>query len=227
MSVTVWGDAGGPRTIAEERVRWGALEMHAGAHSYDELSVELPDGGITVDADHDPAQPLGQLVYAELGDDDRLRCAVVVDDWLEPVLEEHETFFSPLLEMRGKGIDRSDTYVAREAELLGLSLTTRTKRIGAWPLRWRSGDVRSEVDRYSWPISWRGDAVLARAVDSFAGTPRSELRHRTAARIADLRPSEDETPWHGLREGDWVPLGHRSTLPNGLRVRPGRIISVR
>jgi hypothetical protein len=226
MSVTVWGDAGGPRTIAEERVRWGALEMHAGAHSYDELSLELPDGGITVDAAHDPEQPLGELVYAELGSDDRLRCVAVVDERLdERVFEEHEVFFSPQLEMRGKGIDDGNTYIAREAGVIGLALTLATKRIGAWPLRHRAGDLRSEVDRGSWPIGWRRDApLLARALDGMAGIPRAELRHRTASRIIDLHPDEDLPP--GLREG--MPVARpRQQLAGGLRYgAPGRVLKV-
>jgi hypothetical protein len=226
VKVTVWGDAGGPRTIAEERARWGAIEVHAGAHSYDELSLELPVAGIVVDAAHDSERPLGELIYAELGEDERLRCVAVLDERLDArVFEEHETFFSPLMEMRGKGIDGTDHYVAREGALLGLALTLATKRVGAQPLRWRSGDVRSSSDRYTWPCTWRASApLLGRAVDHLGGELR--CRSASASRIVDRRPDPDAPPLWG-REGDWVPLGQRSTLPNGLRVRPGRILSVR
>jgi hypothetical protein len=227
MSVTVWGDAGGPRQIAEERRRWGAIELHTGAHSYDSLSLELPDDGVIVDLDHD-GEAVGSLVHAELGADDRLRCVAVVDGRLERAFEECEVFFSPKMAMYGKGIDESDTYIAREAELLGLSLTLATKRIGAWPLRHRSGDLRSEGDRRSWPVSWRSDPLLARAVEGMTGIPLTELRHRSASRIVDLHPNEDEFPWHGLKPGDRVPADlMRSTLPNGLRIgAPGKILRV-
>jgi hypothetical protein len=223
MTMTVWGDAGGPRTIAEERRRWGAIELHAGAHSYDSLSLELPADGVIVDLDHD-GQPVGSLVHAELGADDRLRCVAVVDERLERAFEEREVFFSPKMAMYGKGIDQSDTYIAREGELLGLSLTFATKRLGAWPLRHRSGDLRSEGDRRLWPVSWRSDPLLARAVDGMAGIPLTELRQRTAARIIDLHPDEDLPP--GVQEGMLV-ARPRQQLAGGLRYgAPGRVLKV-
>jgi hypothetical protein len=105
------------------------------------------------------------------------------------------------------------TYIAREAELLGLSLTFATKRVGAPSLCWRRGDVRSATDRRGWPIGWRTDApALARALDDMAGIPQTQLRHRSAARILDRRADLDAPAL--LRPGER--LASRE-LPGGLR----------
>jgi hypothetical protein len=67
MSATVWGNAGGEGSAAAYYNRFGEL---SGAHSYRALSLELPAGGAKIDADHDH-QWLGELVYAELDDQER------------------------------------------------------------------------------------------------------------------------------------------------------------
>jgi hypothetical protein len=145
VKLTVWGEAGGPGTIAASRTRSGRV---SGARSYDSLELALPTEGIEIDCDHD-GRRVGELVHAQL-DDDRLRVvAVLDDDWLGEV--EEPVYFSPLLELRGRDLSGS-TYIGRTAELLGLSLTFATARLGAHPLSMRAGDVRDSGDRFShWP----------------------------------------------------------------------------
>jgi hypothetical protein len=218
--ITVWGDAGGIGQPCEERSSFGSF---LGGHSYRSLSCELPPSGVEVDLDHDE-QRVGELVRAELGEDERLRAVCVLDDdRLQPVLEEHEVFFSPLMMMSGKGIDQHATYVAREGELLGLSLTLATKRVAPRPLEWRLGDVRDSLARYSWPLSWKQSPLLERAAEV-------GLRER-ARRIVDLRPSEADFPYWRLREGQRAPreLQGAGELPGGWRrsAAPGRVLRVR
>lgn len=220
MKLTVWGDAGGPGEISEERSSFGSF---LGGHSYRELALELPEGGIEVDADHDE-QRLGELAYAELRDRLQVVC-VLDDDRLAPVLEERAVFFSPLMMMLGKGIDERSSYVARQAEVIGMSVTLDTARIGAQPLSWMRGDLRSSVDRFKWPCSWRSsNPLLSRAVDSLGG----ELRCRSApaTRIVDWRGAGypvQMTPEERRRFEDW------RRLPGGAErsLHPGRILSVR
>jgi hypothetical protein len=161
VTITVWGEAGGPGTHAAIRDRFGRVFE---ARSYRDLELELPAEGIEVDCDHDQ-RPVGRLLYAELGADNRLRAVCVLDnDGLEQV--EQGVFFSPMFEMRGDGINDSDTYIARTAQLLALSITFDTARVGAHPVNWRRGDLRDSVDRFGWPYSWQGsDPLLARALD--------------------------------------------------------------
>jgi hypothetical protein len=212
MSVTVWGAAGGPDELSEER---DVLDRQVGAYSYRELSPELPSGGLEIDLDHDPDEQVGELVYAELGSDERLRCVAVVDDRLEPVLRERSVFFSPLLGMVGAGV-RERSYIAREAELLGMSLTLETKRVGAAPVQWRAGDVRDPVARFRWPISWSQSRLLERS----SQVGRRERAHR----ITDLRERDDDPPWR-YREGEWIPLAERRHA-GALRYRTGKILRV-
>lgn len=177
MSVTVWGDCGGPNTPAASRDRYGQLS----ARSYRELVLELPAEGAEVDADHNE-QRLGEAVYVELGADERLRAVCVLDgDALTNV--DRPVYFSPTLEMRGH--NRGATYIAREAELLGLSLVFGTARVGALPLRWRAGDLRDPSDRFSlWPCSWQdSEPLLARAL-AHLGEDR-QVRTRSALRVVD------------------------------------------
>jgi hypothetical protein len=226
MTVTVWGDAGGPDTLAAHRNRYGELRS---AHSYRELQLGLPENGIEIDADHD-GQRLGQLLYTELGADERLRAvAVLDDDWLENV--EQPVYFSPALDMRGDGIDRSEHYIARTAELIGLSLTLATARVGAHPLAWRQGDLRNPVDRHGWPCSWRGsDPLLARALDRI-GTDW-QARSRSATRIVDRRAAEVIPMGNGaFLIGDQLVSGNSRSngRPAGAMRHgpPGRVLSVR
>jgi hypothetical protein len=223
--ITVWGECGGPNSLSATRDRSGRL---AEAYTYRDLSLELPAGGAMVDADHDRRR-LGELVFAELGDDARLRAVCVLDDDVLTDIER-PVYFSPTLQMRGRGIDRTDTYIARTAELLGLSLTFATARSGAHPLSWRRGDLRSSFGRSHWPLSWRSEApLLARALDS-----RHGMLHRSAPRIVDRRRESALDSLVGRRAGSvhpsefelaedpyWMnrPLRHSGHRGKVLRVR--------
>jgi hypothetical protein len=215
VSLTVWGVASEINGISEER---SILGKHVSAHSYRELSMELPPGGLEVDCDHDGVA-IGEVVYAELSDGEpqRLRVVAVVDDRLESALRERSVYFSPLMEMVGDGVHER-SYIARAGEVIGLSLTLETKRVGASPVEWRAGDVRDPVSRGSWPLSWAQTTLLERS--SQVG------RRERALRIVDLRPIDN--PW-GLREGQRVnPAEFRSReLPGGFRRgAPGRVLRV-
>jgi hypothetical protein len=95
VSVTVWGVAGQVGGTAAHYNRFGDL---AGAHSYKSLALELPGDGVVIDCDHDH-HDYGRLVYAELGDDQALRCVAVVDGDLTRA--DGPVYFSPELELRG------------------------------------------------------------------------------------------------------------------------------
>jgi hypothetical protein len=192
----------------------------AGASSFDEVDLEL--GSAMIDADHDQRRR-GEIVRAEIGETGQLAVVAVLDegDWLAEV--EEPVYLSGMYEMRGKDV-RRDFYVAREAQLLGASLTLSPANLDARPLRWYRGDLRSSADRAHWPISvGSNDPLLGRAIEQCS----RELQHRSATRIVDLR--ERAGTFHGLRPGDPAPRDLQSrTLPNGLRIGPpGRIISVR
>jgi hypothetical protein len=225
VKLTVWGEAGGPKAIAATYNRSGQLTE---ARTYRELGLELPAEGIELDADHNGAR-LGELVHAELGDDNRLRAVAVLDtDRLEQV--EQPVFFSPLFEMRGRDINRSDTYIARAAQLLGLSLTLETARVGALPVSWRRGGLRDPADRYTWPSSWRhSDPLLAHALD-YLGSDR-QARTRSATRIVDQRERNldnlSEAEKYVLLNEQADEIAAASWLHQPLRHRPGRILSVR
>jgi hypothetical protein len=220
VKATVWGTASRIGGIAAER---DALDRFVSGHSYRDLATELPEDGVALDLAHD-GWPIGQLIYSEIADDDRVLAVGVLDDgdWLERV--EQPIYFSPQFVMCGDV--RHDTYIADRAELIGLSLTLRTKTLGANPVNWRAGDVRSSSDRYTWPLSWQSNApLLRRALDHLGGELR--CRSASATRIVDRRPDPDAPPTWGLKPGDPAPAHLiRSTLPNGLRVRPGKILRV-
>jgi hypothetical protein len=224
-ATTVWGCASRTGGLAAETSVTGRV---IGGHSYDELALELPEHGIDVDLDHEAGTELGQLIYGEVAADGRLNVVCVLDDdRLAKVLAEQPVFFSTEIAMAGGRInERSSSYVADRATLLGIALTVDPLTVGATPIKWRSGDCRRESDRYSWPMSWRtNDPLLARAVDH-VGT---DLRTR-ARRLVDLRQRDDDYAYLGLKEGDLVRPGkvHSRELPGGLRRgAPGRILSVR
>jgi hypothetical protein len=190
--------------------------------SFDDLDLSLEDAAI--DVDHDPTKEAGSLVYAELGTDERLRVVGVVDEWVATAAAEHDIYVSGIYEHRGRV--RGNSYVAAGSRLLRCSLTLSPASLEAQPLRWRAGDLRSELERGRWPVSWRSDdPLLARAVDEMAGIPCTALRQRTAARIIDRRPDPDVPP--PLRPGER--LRAPRPLPGGLRRSggAGQILAVR
>jgi HK97 family phage prohead protease len=127
---------------------------------------------VSIDCDHDH-QEYGKLIYAELGDDQALRCVAVVDGDLTRA--EEPVYFSPELELRGD-VDKR-ICIAREAALVGLSLTHAPATLGAWPVSWKYHDP-----------------LLERAVGSIGSGLGVEKR--TATRIVDKgrrRPLEPGT----------------------------------
>ncbi|MGH3085556.1 MAG: hypothetical protein ACRDNP_16140 [Gaiellaceae bacterium] len=128
--------------------------------------------GLEVDVDHD-GQRIGEVVHCELGADDRLRVVAVLDDDRLASLDA-PIYFSPTVELRGD-VDRAVS-IAREAVLLGVSVTLQTARVAPTPIAMRAGDIRSSVDRYGWPCSWATETPLLERA-SHGGQP---LRIRTA-----------------------------------------------
>lgn len=220
--LTVWGDCGGPDGAAAT-YRYGQLVE---ARSYRDLDLELPADGVEVDCDHD-GRRVGELVHCELDDDNRLRAVAVLDtDRLAQAIEETgaSVYFSPLLEMRGGG--DGTVYIAREASLLGLSITFQTARVGATPVSWCAGDVRSSVDRYRWPTSWAYNSpLLERCVEHHDG-----IRERRARHIVDLRNRYDYG-YPPPDDGYGYPTTRTGAMQRGAgRIEhgpPGRILSVR
>jgi HK97 family phage prohead protease len=180
LSTTVWGVASKIGEPAAHYNDWGDL---TDAHSYRSLALELPGDGVSIDCDHDHVER-GRLIYAELGSDQALRCVAVVDaDQLVGI--EEPVYFSPELELRGD-VDKR-IYVAREAALLGLSLTFSPATLAAQPVGVRAGDLRRSNDRFKWPMSWQlNDPLLARALDHLG--PGLGVEHRHATAIVDKRP---------------------------------------
>jgi hypothetical protein len=139
-------------TISAVLGKVGGLAAHysdfdtlTGAASFDEIDFEL--GSAIIDVDHD-GQPRGVLTYVEVTDQDRLQVVGVIDegDWLEQI--DEDVFLSGTYEMRGKDVMR-DAYIAREAQLLGASLTLEPANLDARPMRSYSGDLRDAGDRRS------------------------------------------------------------------------------
>jgi hypothetical protein len=188
--------AGVATSIGEVAVEQNRFADITGAHSYRSLTLELPSEGIAIDCDHDHER-VGELVYAELGDDQALRCVAVLDTRLdEPV------YFSGEFEMRGD-VDKP-FYIAREAALIGLSLTLSPALLAARPVEIRTGDLRSRVDRGKWPCSWRwASALVARAFDFLDAGYGIEKR---AARIVDIAAEKENEraarEWE--RERSWI-----------------------
>jgi HK97 family phage prohead protease len=187
VTATVWGVATKVNGAAAWYNRFGSVTE---AHSFRSLALELPGDGVNIDCDHDH-QEYGKLIYAELGDDQALRCVAVVDGDLTRA--EEPVYFSPELELRGD-VDKR-ICIAREAALVGLSLTHAPATLGAWPVSIRAGDIRRSLDRNGWPVSWKyHDPLLERALGSIGSGLGVEKR--TATRIVDKgrrRPLEPGT----------------------------------
>ena len=182
MKTTVAGTATRVGEIAVEQNRFADI---TGAHSFRSLALELPSDAIEIDCDHDHVAR-GQLIYAELDETQALRCVAVLDsDELTRI--DEPVFFSPELEMRGD-VDKQ-FYIAREAALIGLSLTLSPATLGARPVEIRAGDLRSRADRGQWPGSWRwASPLLDRAQTFLDGGYGVERR---AARIVDITAEKE------------------------------------
>lgn len=176
-ATTVWGVATQVNGVAAYYGKWGTL---TDAHSYRSLALELPPDGVAIDCDHDHEER-GRLVYAELGDDDALRVVAVVDGDLTGL--EQPAYFSAEVELRG---DVGKRYcIAREAALVGLSLTFSPATIGAWPINTRTGDIRRSLDRGGWSCSWKyHDPLLERALHNIGSGLGVE--QRAATRIVNM-----------------------------------------
>jgi hypothetical protein len=176
VKTTVSGVATKVGEIAVEQKHYAVT----GAHSYRSLTLELPPGGIAIDCDHDH-QAVGELIYAELGEDDRLRCVAVLDNDQLTKLDQ-DVYWSPELDLRGG--DPGRYFIARTASLIGLSVTFNPATLAAQPIEIRAGDLRSRVDSGKWATSWRSTSpLLARALDHLANDRGVETR--TATRIID------------------------------------------
>ena len=217
---TVWGDAGGPGQIAADRSSYSG--KFVSGRSDRSLSLEPPAEGVPVDCDHD-GNYIGELVHAELGNDDRLRCVAVVEG-LDLDRADAPVFFSPLTEMVGGVNERS--YVAREANLLALALTFETARLGAFPVSWLPGDVRDPLARYKWSPSSLTDPVIRRATNL-------ERQHKAAMihqeRFVDERQLNALTMVERMQvmeDQRWEPRRPRGRIERGAPV-PNSILSVR
>jgi hypothetical protein len=96
MKTTVYGVA---TRVGEAAVEQNSIGRVTGAHSFRSLTLELPGDGVVVDCDHDH-QRVGDLVYAELGEDQALRCVAVLDNDQLARIDE-PVYFSGEFEMRG------------------------------------------------------------------------------------------------------------------------------
>jgi hypothetical protein len=233
LKATIAGVATRVGESAVELNRYGDL---VGAHSYKSISLELPAAGVIIDCDHDE-QRVGELTYAELRDDGALCCVAVLDNDRLTEIEE-DVFYSPKVELRG---DVNQPFcIAREARLLGLSITFNPATLCAQPIEIRSGDLRSSADRGKWSTSWRWHSpLLSRALDFLDAGYGIEKR---AARIVDVAAEAEEAraqaEWE--REQRWLEARpapqdkYRLAWDRhgvGARIEwsrhPGRILSVR
>jgi hypothetical protein len=162
-----------------------ALDQHGrlvGATTIKDIDLEL--FGHTVTIDHDPANVAGEIVYAELSDQDRLHLVAVIDrDWIRDA--DQDVYFSGEYDMTG----RSDglVYIATRAKVLGAALTLDPASLEASPVRWMPGDVRRQLDRGKWPVTWRSSQpVLERCVDHLG----TNAERRTARHIIPRRPGD-------------------------------------
>jgi hypothetical protein len=153
---------------------------------------------------------IGELVYGEITDADAVNVVCVLDnDGIAEAAAEQPVYFSPELAMYGDV--EKPTYIANRAELIGLALTFSPATLGAVPLEWRRGDVRSGVDTRRWPLSWQYQHPLLERAERHLRGQRLQLRTRHRARhLVDLRGGHDAQPTGPLRHG-----------------APGRILSVR
>jgi hypothetical protein len=94
VKTTVWAVIARVGDVAAERSITGRL---LGGHAFNELDHEL--GGSMIDLEHD-GSALGEIVYAERGDQDQIQVVGVLDgNWIERVTQP--VFMSGEWEMRG------------------------------------------------------------------------------------------------------------------------------
>ena len=184
MKTTVWAVIARVGDVAAERSLTGRL---LGGHAFNELDHKL--GGSMIDLDHD-GNTVGEIVYAERGDQDQIEVVGVLDgNWIERVTQP--VFMSGEWEMRGSNLE-ARSFVAREAQLRSVALTLDPCNLAARPVQWLRGDLRRETDQRSWSLLWRTDhPLLARAFDQLRGLGSES---RTASQIVDRRARGDDFP---------------------------------
>jgi hypothetical protein len=159
------------------------------------------------------------LGYAELGEDDRLRCVAVLDnDQLTKT--DRTVFFSGEFELRGDV--RKPFYVAREAALLGLSLTFSPASLAAQPIKILTGDLRSLVDPRKWSTSWRWSSPLvARALDHLEQYGSGwNIGARSATRIIDRAAESENERARAVLEREQLLVETRQPQPRDLQRVP-------
>src|SRR5262249_56022944 len=96
---------------------WGGGGL-LGGEGFNEVDHEL--GGSMIDLDRD-GNALGEIVYAERGDQDQIEVVGVLDgNWIERVTQA--VFMAGAWQMRGSTRE-GRSFVAREAQLRSVALT--------------------------------------------------------------------------------------------------------
>jgi hypothetical protein len=135
--------------------------------------------------------------------------------------------------MRGGG--EGTSYIAREAQLLAVSLTLNPCTVAATPIRCLPGDIRRPLDRFKWPGSWAYHTpLLGRAFETLGTGVAAEKR--TASYIADQRycrhrAEADGEPWvetrptpQSSREAEWRKHGPGARIEWSRH--PGKVLRV-
>jgi hypothetical protein len=192
--------------ISRRRSAWdGSL---AEASSFDDLDLEL--GGKTIDLHHD-GRPIGELVYCELGSDDRFRVVGVVEGLQLDKIDGH------LRELR-----------ARDARQPAGAARTQLHREGSTASQHRTHPHAGEPGSAAAALADRRHPGLQRpsrlaALLALGGltapgpsSTAGRLRTWTASRIIDRREADDGLPFS---PGDVYP----ETRPPGA-MRHGAVV---
>jgi hypothetical protein len=209
---TIYGRAGGGRSDTSATYnQWGALRT---AHHIEAFDLDLPPGGLPVDLAHD-GQAIGEAVYLELDPDGQLHAVAVLDD--DAITRvDGDIYFSTEAIIVGPDVRSARAATVTRASLVSLGLCFEPATHGLTPIRTMPGDVRSRLDRGSWPVSWGwAHPLLERAVDHLGD--RHDVEHRHATRILDRRAHADHAPGLRLRR-DPAAMWHTAG---------GRILTVR
>jgi hypothetical protein len=116
-------------------------------------------------------------------------------------------------------------FIARKAKVIGAALTLNPASLEATPVRWMPGDVRSSVDRHTWPGNWRHDHTILQCCVDHLG-PHADgrtARHIIPRHSGDSLQRTDD----GYRYDDRVAAGHGVGAPVEWPKHRGRVIAVR